>query len=1020
MELKAKVKENLRAFLKEYNKYQDNLIDESEQTMRSWIDEFLLIFGWDCKNPLQVRQEKMINKEEKNKLKQLDSKHTKPDYTLKNGKVRLNFLDAKDLNDNIKTSKEIAFQARSYGWSAGMCCSIVTNIKEIAFYSCFTTPYKGESADRGRIYLKVDEYLDNFDLLYNLLYRDNVVNKVQENIFSEKIKNTPKVDLDSNFAEFLSVIREKLAENIYINNKKLVKDNETLNNIVQTIINRIIFIRICEGRELEEENMLLNMTKKDFWDSFKKKSRNDYQEYYDGPIFKKFDLLDQIKIDKGIFDDFIINLYDLSPYRFDVIPVELMASMYEKFLSKEIDITSGGIRIRNKDFYVKQQGAISTPKFVVEFVLKETFKSFSKVRSLRELLNIKILEPACGSGTFIIEILEQLEDKAIELYMNDLILDEEKDLFIEIEGHIFTTVELRRLLIKECIYAIDMDYQAIEVAKISLALKLIENYQFPAYNEAFGLCGKLLLKEIGDNIIHGNTLVEMDIIEQNKDINTKALEMLVPLDLRSYKNSVFDKKGGFDFIVGNPPYVETKNYIDTLPYCRKYFNDNYKFDDNKADMSIYFIEKCLSLLNSEGKLGFICQKRFFKTEYGKNTRDFIVDNGMMEKIVEFDSNRIFKDRITYVALMIFNKYKNKEFEYLRIKDEIENLENKLNNINEKDYLIKLIDDLKGTTWNFTDEVKLQNLIKKLSNKYPTLDSLIKSKVCDIHGGIQVLRNDVYYIDDFKINEELGIISGKNRRKEKSKKDVNIELDICRPIIANKRLVKFQELTPKYYAIVPYSVDGTKPIDFKELSVKYPKCAKYLNNQKEYIISKNKEVHEGDKWNLFTRRTNINKYIEKKIMFPMTAKEVIASFICRPCYPDNSNMWYLKINNENDNFYRAITAILNSKLFSVMTIYYSNPQSGNHKKMNKQFIKQSVIPYNKIKSNKSIVNKLSNLTIELENLVNAKNLTTEGARRINKQLLDSKFNELNIVVNEVYELTLEEQEVVNEMYEELIK
>lgn len=1014
--MKSDVKKNLKLFLEKYNKYKESLKDQSEQTMRSWIDEFLMIFGWDCKNPTQVQQEKMVNKNEKNKLKKIDSTHVKPDYTLKNGKVRLNFLDAKDLSDNIRLSKEIAFQARSYGWSAGMTCSIVTNIEEIAFYSCHTTPHKDDNADSGRIYFTVQEYLDNFDTLFNLLYRENVINNIQESIFNESFSEVTKVDLDSSFAEFLSEFRYKLAENIYINNKNIIRDNETLNTILQTIINRIIFIRICEGRELEEKNILLKLIKKDFWQEFKKKCSDDYNLYYDGPIFKKNNLLDEIKIDKGVFDNFIQNLYDLSPYKFDVIPVELMASMYEKLLATEIDISTGIVLRKEKEFYVKQQGAISTPKYMVEFVLKETFQSLPQVNSLKDLLDIKVLDPACGSGTFVIEIVDMLEEKAIELYKKGCIKREEKNLFIEIENNIFTSVELRRMIIKECIYAIDMDYQAIEVAKISLSLKLIDNYQLPAYNEKFGLCRKLLLKEIGNNIMHGNTLVGMNIVDQNEGIDVKYLEKLVPLDIELYAKPVFDKKKGFDFIVGNPPYVETKNYIDALPYCREYFKKNYKFDDQKADMSIYFIEKCLTLLNMNGKLGFICQKRFFKTDYGKNTRNFIIENRMLEKIVDFGTEKIFKGRTNYVALMIFNKNINEKYKYLNIREDANVLENKLIHVTDREYNIKTTRELINKRWNFTDEDRLQALIDKLSNKYQSLDSLIKKDICDIHGGIQVLRNDVYYINDFIINEELGLISGKNRRKEKLEKDVLVEIDMCRPIIANRGLIKFQELKPNYYAIVPYTLEGTQPINFDELMKKYPKCAQYLNRNRRYIEANNKELLKDNRWHLFTRTTNINKYYEKKIMFPMTAKEVVASFISQPCYPDNSNMWYMNFKEEDDNFYRAITAILNSKLFSVMAIYYSNPQANNYKKMNKQFIRSSVIPYDKVKANSNIVNKLNELATEIEKLVNKKNINTDGASRINKQLINNKFLELNRYVNQIYELSSEEEQMINEMYD----
>jgi len=161
--MNAEAKELLKVFIEEYENHKDSLKDASEQTMRTWIDRFLSIFDWNCQDINQVQQEKMVSREERERLKQIGSTHSKPDYTLKNGRVRVNFLDAKDLQDNLKESQEIAFQARSYGWSAGMECSIVTNIEELVFYGCSKEPRPDDFVDAERLYFKFDEYLENFD-----------------------------------------------------------------------------------------------------------------------------------------------------------------------------------------------------------------------------------------------------------------------------------------------------------------------------------------------------------------------------------------------------------------------------------------------------------------------------------------------------------------------------------------------------------------------------------------------------------------------------------------------------------------------------------------------------------------------------------------------------------------------------------------------------------------------------------------------------------------------------------------
>lgn len=1020
--IKENIKKKLEFFIRNFNEHRESLKDASEQTMRSWIDEFLLIFDWNCKDINQVHQEKMLTKEEKEKLKSIGSTHTKPDYTLKNGKTRLNFLDAKDLQDNLRESKEIAFQARSYGWSAGLECSIVTNIEELVFYSCFKEPKQDDKPDLNRLYYKIEDYLDKFDEIFTLLYRENIILGEQSKVVKESISNekTEMIYLDQSFAKLLSEFRVSLAENILKNNKALCGNR--LNTIIQNIVNKILFIRICESRGLEEKNVLLNLLNENFWDNFRERSVEHYEIEYDGPIFNDLNYLNEISLDNTAFIHFIKNLYEPSPYKFDVIPVELFAEMYERFLSTEIFIEKDVVKQKQKDFYIKQQGAISTPKFMVDFLLDQTFGDFNNIKTLDDLFELKILEPACGSGTFLLGILEILERKAVALFDEGKINVKQQKLFMIIDNMVYPTVELRRKIITSCIYAIDMDYQAVEVAKMSLALKLVDNFSLPAFNNELGLNRKYLLEEIGKNIIHGNTLVGFDILERFEEINNEidVLNTIVPLDIKQELPYVFrrgkDNRGGFDYIVGNPPYVETKMYIDGLPYCREYFKMAYDLDDEKADMSIYFIERCMSLLKEKGKLAFLCQRRFFKTQYGEKTRKYMSNNKFIDTIVEFEACDIFKDRITYIALLIVNNSPSlkESFNYIRIIEDSLLLKHKLSRFTVDDFNQKDISILSQNTWNFAQNDELQKLVVELGTKFNTLECLKRKNICDIHGGIQVLRNDVYYINDAKI--EGNFVKGINRRKDKHAiKDVCVELEVSRPIVANKRLRKFQDIKPTYYAIVPYTQE-VEPIDFKQLKEQYPYCAEYLLSQEQYIRENNKEILEGDKWNLFTRRTNLHFFSGKKILFPMTAKEVIASYTPDPVYPDNANMWALTFKEEDDDFHLAITALLNSKLFSVMAIHYSNPQANGYRKMNKQFVLPVPIPYEKIKSDVAYVNTLKEFYQTINKLQNnLDNASTQGEIRALSTLIIRMYNELNSFIYDLYELNALERFIIEDCY-----
>lgn len=1015
-------KVRLVEYIDRYKVVRDSLRNESEQMMRSWIDELLGIFGWDCQNPYHVSQEKMVSRSERERLEKINSKHKKPDYTLKNGRVRVAFLDAKDLKDNIRDSKEIAFQARSYGWSAGFDCTIVTNVEEIAFYWCYTVPNKNDDVQVYRDYFSIDEYIDKFDILYTLLNRDSVLSGKQEEYFKEKNKlsSSSLIEIDQSFVEILNDFRLKLANDI-VKNNPIINSNKTINIMVQIIIDRIIFLRICEGRGLEEEETLLKLKEGNFWDNFKKKTTSEYEIVYCGPIFTHLEFLDSVVINNNVFENFLEKLYYPYPYKFDVVPVEIIAAIYESFLSKELVLKAGKVIQMEKDFYVKQQGAISTPAYVVESVIKQTLNNLEEVKKLDDLFNIKIFEPACGSGTFLIGLLDFLEKKCIDLYEKGLIEEQQRQFFVEYEGIIYTTVELRKKVINDCLFGADMDYQAVEVAKFSLALKVLDNYSLNECNEKFGFNKKKLLDGIGKNIIHGNTLVEFDITTRFPKISVPDVYKIVPINLKSEESikGIFINKGGFDYIIGNPPYVETKQFIDTLPYCRDYFKMKYQFDDQKADMSIYFIERCLSFLNKNGRLGFVIQKRFFKTNYGEKAREFIANNNLLNTLIDFETEKIFKGRTTYVAIMVFDKQKNTDntLNYLNINQEPSYLKRQLSKITNNDFRKINSNILLRDTWNFSS---LQELVEQLEKKFPTIQVLKGRKVCDIHGGIQVLRNDVYYINVTSIDQKNQILYGINRRKTKDNQ-VEIELDLCRPIIANRSLKKFQTLKPNYYAIVPYTRIDTKEIDFDELNKRYPLAAKYLSANEDYIKQENKQFYDGQRWHLFTRLTNLKMFSNKKIMFPMTSKEVIASYINTPAYPDNSNMWFMEFSGKSDDFHLAITAILNSKLFSVMAIHFSNPQANGYKKMNKQFISQVTIPYDKVVQNKDVLYKLRDFSVEINDLIDkGERIVIDGEKRINEEIINQKFDQLNSFVNDLYELTEEQRRMVENYYSQFMQ
>lgn len=962
LEKKEAMKVQLESLITKYKEFKSDgkLQNASEETIRTWINNLLKIFGWDVGNTYEIWQEKILSEREKSRLQKIGSIHTKPDYALKQGKLLLSFLDAKDLSVNLKKDKASAFQIRSYGWSAEVPCAFTSNFEEFCIFDCRFTPKINQRPDAGRIYLHLDEYLAKFDILYEHLLKDSVSSGQLKILYSDEKKIKGYKTLNIEFAENLSKFRNILAQHILEKNRKLINnDSLKLSYIVQVILDRIIFIRVCEARNIEREGLLHHFLETAFWEKFRDSSYMDFYEHYDGPLFSDNPIFKQIHIESDIFNDFINSLYYPTPYRFDVIPIKLLADVYEQFLVKKLKISGNKVVEEYKLDYQKTHGAISTPKYIVDDICKRTTKSLAKLTFINDLLKINILDPACGSGTFLISIFELFEKKSLEIFSNNNSEGCKKLCYKSGENY-FLTVNMKKKIVENCIYGIDVDPEAVEVSKMSLALKIIDNNGEPTIYGEVGLFGRKILNGVGENIELGNTLVETDIYDENEDlIEDMNQQMLIrPYDLQTQKfKKIFENKSGFDFIVGNPPYVETKHYKKEVPLMHEYIRNKYSTFHGKADLSIIFIERCKNLLNPNGRLGFIVQKRFFKTDYGIGIRNLLVENKAINEIVDFISHNIFKGKITYVAILILDNCERKNISYLKVLERPELIEPAFvsndfeNNLlfTHESYDYK---ELKDSTWNFEDKTALE-IKEKLKEKHGTLKNFPN---IEIEGGIQVLWKKIYHIIPDKVSN--GIISGKNGFGE----TVLIEENACRPVIYNRNFYCFRDLFADAYAIFPYEIsDSKKGIPFSKFNDMFPLAGIYLLKNKERIIE-NVITNRDESWHLFTRVLNHDSYDKKKIAIPMTAKDTYAAIdTVGNSYVDNANVWFISVDNIPDDVLVAIGALINSTVFSVLARLTANPQSGGYMKLNKQFLSPIPFPSVNLLSDKKRIKVLNNLT-----------------------------------------------------------
>lgn len=987
----------------------------SEETIRTWLNLFLKIFGWDVRDTSQILQEKVLSQTEMEALKEIDSTFSRPDYTFKLAKEKLTFLDAKDITVSIKTDPDAAFQIKSYGWSILAPCAFVSNFEELAIYDCTYIPSADQDPTFGRIYLSIEEYLDNFEIIENHFNKENVYGGRLHELYSDSlsgIREITKETPDLRFAEQLSQFRLTIAQSILDNNADVVAGNaENLSYMVQIIINRILFIRVCEARRIEENDLLHSYQRGGFWNKFRESSYLNFYEHYDGHLFDRIASIHDLTIPDVVFDELLQYLYYPSPYRFEVIPTKLLSDIYEIFLSKKLIIDDGEVQDELKSEYSKTKGAVSTPQFIVQEVIRKTIPEANLNKlSLDEIYNLKILDFACGSGVFLIELFDYLETIIKNKYAENK-QEDYSTFFVETGAETLSNILGKKAILDNCIFGVDIDSEAVEVAKMSLSLKVIDVPDYPEYYGEIGIFGIHILSGVGNNLRCGNSLVSNDIIEIFPALVENDDELLKtnPFNWSSGNGFplVFGLKSGFDYIIGNPPYVEVKNYNVDLPFMHQYIKEKFPSSKNgKVDLAVPFIERGISLLNLRGRLGFVIQKRFFKTDYGKKIREILTQNNLVYSITDFESTEIFKDRITYVAILILDKSSPESLYYKKFANSVETLVAELRETpapekTPEPYIILPSNSISAAPWVFDDPEMLS--IRSRLLQEGCLGDFLKIRV-----GIQVLWDRVYHIKPISIRD--GILTGRSHLEE----SFDIELEACRPLICNIKFYPYRNDTADFYVIFPYDIDddGVREILFPEFEIRFPLAAAYLTRHRVRIESEVETLprklpnqYNDEYWHLYTRVQN-HGATYPKVLIPMTALDTFASVTFSDnTYCDNANVYLMQLPEITNEKIYGLSAIINSTLFSVLARSIANPQSNGYFKFNKQFLDPIPFPSESFRSNKDgLVHQLAEIAQKITVQQQRYKTASPVQKRTLSYTLQRKWTRLDELVYRLYNLT----------------
>lgn len=626
------------------------------QTRRDFIDPFWKALGWDIDNENGYAESyREVIHEDRVKV----GRATKaPDYSFRLvGGKRLFFLEAKKPSVAIKSDMQPAYQVRRYGWSAKMPISIITDFEEFAIYDCNTKPKPNDKASNGRIkYLTYDNYISEFDFIWDTFAKERVLRgSFDKYITSDKHKKGTST-VDNEFLQSLDKWRKELALNIALRNKNITE--EELNFVVQHTIDRIIFLRIAEDRSVEQYGDLQGDIKSgDFYQNLLFRFHQANQKYNSGLFdFEKDKISKEISIDNKVVKSIISELYyPICPYEFSVLSVEILGSAYEQFLGKQISLSANGRAIIEEKPEVRKAGGVYyTPQYIVDYIVENTIGKQIQNKTPKEISKLKVVDPACGSGSFLIGAYQYLLDWHKDYYSNNGKPSKgNKNNPLTPLGEL-TTAEKKRILLNN-IYGVDLDSNAVEVTKLSLLLKCMEGETKETIEAQTKLFHDRILPTLDNNIKSGNSLIDLDYYDNEIDFGEER--KVKPFSWQKAFPEVF-KQGGFDCVIGNPPYVVIEGEFrneETLSY----FKSNYKSASYKIDLYHLFFERGLELLKPNGQLGFITPSNFLANNNLLGLRETILNNSYIE-MLNVINGKVFVGASVDTTVSILAKSNNKK------------------------------------------------------------------------------------------------------------------------------------------------------------------------------------------------------------------------------------------------------------------------------------------------------------------------------------------------------------------------
>ncbi len=597
-----------------------------EETKKDFILPLFRILGWDTENKNEVTAEEQQSS-------------GRVDYGFYLNERPKFFLEAKPLKSDLNR-EDYANQAVKYSWNKGVTWAVLTDFESLKVFNAQVIDRS--LADKLFFEIPFSHYLERFDQLWLLSkesFRENLLDREAEKVG----KKLQRISVGTSLYKDLNECREILTNDLPQWNKNI--SSYLLDEGVQKLLDRLIFIRVAEDRGIEPPTLIPLIHE---WENSKTKGSQiplyksmiskfrELNEIYNSNLFSKhpFEQWDDYSDSTKKVVNILYGKRGYYEYDFKVISADVLGSVYENYLGyvarkvesqKRKQLAFNGfdetIKVEKEKGKRKEQGIYYTPDFIVDYIVKNALKPvLDKCISMGQLKKIKVLDPACGSGSFLVKAMNLIYEKYKE-FGN--------------EGGTYTKLGI----LLDNIYGVDLDPQAVEITRLNLLINSLDQ--------------RIKLPKLDKNIKNGNSLISGTDEELQKYFG-KNFRDKKPFNWKEEFPDVF-KQGGFDVVIGNPPYIDSESMVKTMPQERKYINNHYLSAKGNWDIFCVFIEKALNLCRDGGYHSFILPNKLISANYAQDIRK-ILERNRIYKIRDYSKTKVFEVSV-YPIVYIVQKAK---------------------------------------------------------------------------------------------------------------------------------------------------------------------------------------------------------------------------------------------------------------------------------------------------------------------------------------------------------------------------